>query len=184
MTANEYLEWLHGNFPLATDDQIDEVLVYYPTVSGNNRGQAATALGDYMFVCFDRRVVRATTPIVPTYVYHFNHTLGCGIQTYGVYHSSELAFVFGTPGCSPVTQDELDLSAKMQKFWANFARTGDPNKGDTQNKMKRRVTVGADASWPLYDATDDTGMLLDLGDLVTESHRSQAYCDFWDSFPF
>lgn len=60
------------------------------------------------------------------YMYCFDRDLGDG---YGAYHSSELWYLFGTlarEGRNFVGID-YELSEKMTKYWANFARTGNPN---------------------------------------------------------
>lgn len=62
-----------------------------------------------------------------TYVYHFTREMpGDGA---GAYHSSELWYVFGTIGhCwRDLTGVDFDLSRAMVRYWANFAKTGDPN---------------------------------------------------------
>ena len=50
----------------------------------------------------------------------------------GAFHSSELWYMFGTlDNCwRPMTDADYALSAKMVKYWANFARTGNPNGPD------------------------------------------------------
>lgn len=65
-----------------------------------------------------------------TYVYHFTREMpGDGA---GAYHSSELWYVFGTIGhCwRALTGVDYDLSRAMVRYWANFAKTGDPNGGE------------------------------------------------------
>lgn len=60
------------------------------------------------------------------YMYCFTRDLGDG---YGAYHSSELWYEFGTLGRKngKYTGYDYDLSAKMVKYWTNFAKTGNPN---------------------------------------------------------
>jgi len=68
-----------------------------------------------------------------------------GREAFGASHSSELGYVFGEMASPPsgVTYGPEDkrLSAEMQRYWANFAATGDPN-GEGL------------VSWPAYSASD------------------------------
>ena len=60
----------------------------------------------------------------------------------GAYHSAEIEYVFGALDSKakvPWRAADRQLSEQMQKYWANFARTGDPNGAGL-------------AQWPAYDA--------------------------------
>ena len=63
----------------------------------------------------------------PAYVYSFHRQLPGSDD--GAFHSSELWYVFGTLyRCwRPMTGADYELSAKMTAYWANFAKTGNPN---------------------------------------------------------
>ncbi|XP_078526705.1 fatty acyl-CoA hydrolase precursor, medium chain-like [Lissotriton helveticus] len=95
----------------------------------------------------------------PVYFYEFQHRP----SQYGdsrpdfvkADHGDELGFVFGGPFMDHdviimgnATDEEKDLSKKMMKYWANFARTGNPN-GDGL------------AEWPVY-AADEQYLQLSL----------------------
>ncbi|XP_044189979.1 bile salt-activated lipase-like [Thunnus albacares] len=60
-------------------------------------------------------------------------------------HAEELQYLFGKPFSTPVAYfpRHRDLSGYMIAYWTNFARTGDPSKGDS------RVPV----SWPPFTKT-------------------------------
>ena len=64
----------------------------------------------------------------PAYTYHFNRDMP-GDDHPGAFHSSELWYVFGTvQRCHrPLTGADFELSRAMNRYWCNFARTGDPN---------------------------------------------------------
>jgi len=66
----------------------------------------------------------------PAYQFEFSRAAP-DKETLGAAHGSEVAFVFGTldTQANPPRYTEADhqLSETMQKYWTNFAKTGDPN---------------------------------------------------------
>lgn len=62
------------------------------------------------------------------YTYDFTHrsSLNLWPKWMGVTHNSEIAYVFGIPQNPSLgfTEEEVNLSRRMMKHWANFARTG------------------------------------------------------------
>ncbi|HEX4423981.1 MAG TPA: carboxylesterase/lipase family protein [Terriglobales bacterium] len=75
---------------------------------------------------------QATTGKQPIYRYRFDLAPPSdpkGPQM-GAYHSAEIEYVFGQLDSKPHMDwrsSDRQLSAEMQKYWANFARSGDPN---------------------------------------------------------
>jgi para-nitrobenzyl esterase len=67
------------------------------------------------------------------YVYKFDRAVpGPGEATLGAFHALELAYVFDTFTSRewrwlPIQPLDETLSATMQTYWTNFAKTGDPN---------------------------------------------------------
>jgi para-nitrobenzyl esterase len=96
----------------------------------------------------------------PTFVYHFvqPHPFGKGqtcceidpISELGAFHSAEYPYVLGTLDVLTRNWSDADrqLSLLMQRYWANFARTGNPNGDDLP-------------AWPAFDPNADT--VLELG---------------------
>ncbi len=61
----------------------------------------------------------------PAYEYQFDRAVP-GREAAGATHGAEVSYVFGNLGGNYGTADR-ELSAVMQQYWTNFARTGDPN---------------------------------------------------------
>ena len=67
------------------------------------------------------------------FVYRFDRTIpGQGANDLGAFHSLEVPYVFGALGDPewqwlPATPADAALSAVLQTYWTDFAKTGDPN---------------------------------------------------------
>jgi para-nitrobenzyl esterase len=87
-----------------------------------------------------------------------------GREAFGASHSSEMPFVFGEMASPPtgVTYGPADrrLSSEMQRYWANFASTGNPN------------GTGL-AAWPPYRSDSRSFLELD-GSGPREGHDFRA----------
>ena len=129
-------------------ENAQEVLKAYPATDDAQAVRSAADLAGDRFIAFSTWKwieAQATTGKQPIYRYRFdlappadpNHPGGLA-----AYHSSEIPYVFGNldllPGFAWRPEDRA-LSQQMQKYWTNFARTGDPNGGDL-------------AKWPVYAA--------------------------------
>ncbi|XP_053126902.1 fatty acyl-CoA hydrolase precursor, medium chain-like isoform X3 [Hemicordylus capensis] len=82
----------------------------------------------------------------PVYFYEFQHrpSSHAGLKPDYVQsdHGDEIGFIFGKPFLAGnATEEEKHLSRKVMRYWANFARTGDPN-GDGL------------VTWPAYDLNE------------------------------
>lgn len=119
--AAQWWSFLHGRDPAQT-------LAMYPLASYPNPGAAASALeGDADFACPARRTSHWFANHVPTYAYEFDDPasqLNSG-------HFADIHYLFDylqTPGLGirgPAASQAL--AASMQRYWTNFARTGNPN---------------------------------------------------------
>jgi para-nitrobenzyl esterase len=67
------------------------------------------------------------------FIYRFDRSIpGKGEQKLGAFHAEELPFVFNTFTSRswrwlPFTEADRNLSAVIETYWTNFARSGDPN---------------------------------------------------------
>jgi para-nitrobenzyl esterase len=69
----------------------------------------------------------------PAYMYHFGYVPAPMRERmrYGAAHGSEISYVFRTLnarwGAPEATPEDQELAQTMNTYWANFAKTGDPN---------------------------------------------------------
>ncbi len=96
--------------------------------------------------------MRNLSQFVPTYQYEFNDEAAPNIYlpalgySLGAYHASEIQYLFPAPVPRlDATQNQLALA--MQKYWTQFAKTGDPNGGGLP-------------TWPKYTAATDQAQSL------------------------
>ena len=88
----------------------------------------------------------------PAYVYRFTRPApGSDPIKVGAFHSAELAYVFGTQASidRPWSERDRALSDQMQRYWTNFAKTGDPNGAGLPE-------------WPRFGASQQN--VMELGD--------------------
>jgi len=90
---------------------------------------ATDMLGDDMFGVHMRFVGRQNAQSgAPTYLYHFTRVPPSSKQTIGAFHAAEISFVFDSHlRGMKLTEGDRKLTKRMVSYWANFARTGDPN---------------------------------------------------------
>jgi para-nitrobenzyl esterase len=109
----------------------------------------------------------------PAFEYEFAR-VPKGSEALGATHGSEIVYVFGTLGEQPtglgppVVYTEIDerISNQMQKYWTNFAKTGDPNGNGLP-------------VWPKFDTNSRAFIqFTDSGPLAKEGLR-RPYCDLF-----
>ncbi|XP_078524430.1 fatty acyl-CoA hydrolase precursor, medium chain-like [Lissotriton helveticus] len=104
------------------------------------------------FILRDTYIEMISDTGLPVYFYEFQHRAShfrdLRPDFVKVDHEDEIRFIFGGPFLDhdvivlgTATDDEKDLCKTMMKYWANFARTGNPN-GDGL------------AEWPIYNAEE------------------------------
>ena len=90
----------------------------------------------------------------PAYVYQLTRVReGSPWQAVGAYHGAEIPYVFNTHDTWLATNEvDHELTAQIQQYWLNFAKTGNPN----DNGLP---------AWGAFDVNDPR--VIDLGDEVS-----------------
>ena len=149
---------------------VDQIVAMYPVATYGSANRAlAEVTGDALFMCPSRRTARALAAAgAPVYRYSFERALEQPFTAnLGVFHSSELPFVFGND-TFPLGRigSSAELSTTMQQYWTQFAKTYDPN-------------VSGAIEWPTYD-TSDKLLIFDTPMRASNGIKS-TQCAFWDA---
>lgn len=130
-------------------DHAAEALALYPASTDAEAVRAAANYAGDRFIAFSTwKWLEAQTQTGKQPVYRYRFDLPAPLdpnhpQGDVAYHSSEIPYVFGTldllQGFAWRPEDRK-LSEQMQKYWTDFARSGNPNAGDLPQ-------------WPAYAAS-------------------------------
>lgn len=143
---------------------------------------------DYWFRCGSNRFLQ-TVASDKTFAYRYNHILNFQpllVDKFGlpsvcetrVCHAMDLPVVFGKeiPWMNATfTSDEVSMVDGMMSYWANFVKTGDPNKAEAGSKTSSNPT------FPTYSNSTRQHLVIQapIQHSFTESYGE--YCSFWDS---
>jgi len=151
--------------------EVEGALRLRPTIQPSPRKAYNAISADRWFVCPARSLLQALSVSQSEFVGRFlsTRTLPGTMGYLGASHGFDVVTVFGTFGYlgdPPVntvtpTPDDLALTVKFQKTWADFARSGNP--GDF---------------WNRYDAAQDNYVMFNKP-MSTGTHLRKAQCDYW-----
>ncbi len=159
----------------------DDVYALYPPSDYNGDVNAARVdvITDSMMLCSTHDTARmAAEAGLDVYMYNFNIPWSIAPNLLKAAHSSEISHVFGHPFVPvvqrPGTDQESQAQSKMiadamNTYWANFARSGDPN------------YPGAPAQWPLFSPDNDRRLQFDPDWKVLTDYRAEK-CTFWRNY--
>ncbi|XP_017559630.1 cholinesterase-like [Pygocentrus nattereri] len=138
-----------------------------------NRDSLGWLVGDRYFSCplldFARRYVEHGGS---ARVYLFDHrsSSNCWPKWMGVMHGDEIEFVFGIPQNSSrgYTDEEVTMSRRIMRHWANFAKSGNPS--------------AEGSAWPPFTVEQQEYVTLNTNPPQTLRMLRAQQCKFWDSF--
>nr|ADA63843.1 acetylcholinesterase [Lasioderma serricorne] len=157
----EYTDWLNPNDPVSNRDALDKMV------------------GDYQFTCnvneFAHRYAETGNSV---YMYYYKHrTVANPWPSWtGVMHADEINYVFGEP-LNPLksyTAQEVDLSKRIMRYWANFAKTGNPSLSPNG--------VWTPTIWPTHTAFGREFLTLDVNSTATGRGPRVKQCAFWKKY--
>ncbi|XP_058877897.1 acetylcholinesterase-like [Acipenser ruthenus] len=189
ISREDFLEGVRMSVPHANDIGQEAVVLQYTDWMDEdnpvkNRNALDDIVGDHNVICpllhFAGAYAGLGTPGGGgggggVYAYYFDHRASnlAWPEWMGVIHGYEIEFVFGLPLNRSLnyTADEETLSRRIMRYWANFARTGNPNEPSESGRR-----------WPLFSAAEQKYVGLNLEPLkVFRGLRTQV-CAFWNRF--
>ncbi|KAL7065298.1 hypothetical protein AAHC03_05065 [Spirometra sp. Aus1] len=139
--------------------------------------------GDMEFICGTIKFAQliAQLPRGKVQFYNFLHkTKDNGFPDWtGAMHGYEIEYVFGMPFSDDFrkkfynfTNEEMQLSRRIMRYWANFAKTGDANRASDGKQSQPH--------WPFYDIEKRQYLELDT-EIVAKSGLRDIQCNFWNT---
>ena len=112
-----------------------------------------------------------------TYLFEFNDPLAPpqrelppGFST-GAYHTAEVQYLFRFPVVCAKTARQERLSVEMMRYWASFARSGQPG-------------ISGQAQWPAFDPQTHRALSLQPGGCrVITNFAEDHHIQFWQDLP-
>ncbi|MFT4193323.1 carboxylesterase/lipase family protein [Ottowia sp.] len=154
INASEYESTVRTQFGALAD----ALLALYP-VTITPAWAYDSLLTDAGFACNGRKAAQLIAAQgQPVYTYEFADAdapmvfdVPARVNGFGAYHASEIQYVWPKQQRiyhgAPFTAAQTDLSNKMVAYWAQFAKTGNPN-------------VAGNPNWPAYTQAGDTYLTL------------------------
>uniref|UniRef100_A0A4W6E765 Carboxylic ester hydrolase n=1 Tax=Lates calcarifer TaxID=8187 RepID=A0A4W6E765_LATCA len=196
ISREDFLEGVKLSVPHANDIGLEAVVLQYTDWMDENNGvknrdAMDDIVGDHNVICplahFARSYSQHNTknnhssfsPLAcqgGVYLYLFDHRASnlAWPEWMGVIHGYEIEFVFGLPLEKRLnyTAEEEKLSRRMMKYWANFARTGNPNDGLVDSRKR----------WPLFTVSEQKHVGLNTEPLKIHKGLRNQMCAFWNRF--
>ncbi|KAF1393882.1 hypothetical protein PFLUV_G00020660 [Perca fluviatilis] len=176
ITRNEFLKGVAISMAHASDVTRDAAIFQYTdwTDENNrmkNRDSLGSLVGDQQFVCpvlefanrYSQRGGKA-------FLYLFDHrsSVNPWPEWMGVMHGYEIEFVFGMPLNVSLgyTKNEVNMTKKFIKHWANFARKGNPSIDG--------------ANWPVFTPEQQAYVTLNYNHPEQKRMMRANKCHLWN----
>nr|XP_046245260.1 acetylcholinesterase-like [Scatophagus argus] len=176
ITRNEYLKGVDLTMADVEDVTKETTIFEYTdwTDENNrikNRDLLSKLVGDQLFFCpVLEFAYRYSQHGGKTFLYLFDHRSSVNLwpEWMGVMHAYEIEFVFGLPLDATLgyTKNEVNMTKKFMKHWANFARTGNPG------------TDGA--KWPVFIPEQQEYVTLNYNHPEQKRMMRAKECHLWN----
>ena len=176
VSLQQYEDWVAREF----GPHAEGVLALYAQRAAASPVEAmARVVGDAQFACEARRLARLVERTgTPSYVYSYEYVID-DISPGHAIHGVESNILFANNYAQPLpahtlTAADRELHSAMAGYWARFARTGNPNRGDETA-----------VPWPPFTRPSGSGRGTDkfivLDSVIGEGTRIHpAECDFFE----
>uniref|UniRef100_A0A8C8S7P0 Carboxylic ester hydrolase n=1 Tax=Pelusios castaneus TaxID=367368 RepID=A0A8C8S7P0_9SAUR len=181
ISREEFLGGVRMGVPQASDLAAEAVVLHYTDWLDQdnpvkNREALDDIVGDHNVICpvahFALRLAERGGRV---FTYLFDHRASNMLWPpwMGVPHGYEIEFVFGLPLDRTLnyTAAEAAFSRRVMRYWANFARTGDPNEASERGLR-----------WPPYTPTRQQYVKLNSRPLAVGQGLRAQVCAFWNRF--
>ncbi|XP_028653836.1 acetylcholinesterase [Erpetoichthys calabaricus] len=167
---HQYTDWMDENNPVKNRDAMDDIVGDHNVIC-----PVLHFAGSYAQHSLNLNNAQGAGSNSGVYAYFFDHRASNLVwpEWMGVIHGYEIEFVFGLPLEKKLnyTIDEERLSRKIMRYWANFARTGNPN--DPSDPGRK---------WPVFTPSEQKYVGLNTEPMkVFKGLRTQV-CAFWNHF--
>ncbi|XP_069460821.1 cholinesterase-like [Ambystoma mexicanum] len=181
LSTREFKEAIAFFFPHTGEQGVESITSQYtdPEDENNpekNRNALIQAFGDFNFVCPMTAWAKTFTEHGnKLFLYYFDHRSSQEVlpEWTGVVHCAERPFLIGKPLERPTnySRAEQDLSERIMRYWANFAKYGNPN--------GQEESINA---WPVFSSKEQKYVSLNTKPLQSETKLHEEQCKFWKSY--